>query len=137
MSSVNPRNITLSQTSVLGSKKSEVVCTSVQTRFKRDPETRQATDEIEGYAAVVLSARGESQTVKLPDTVKDEIVRISEAIQQDKVVKVVFTNFRGKFWAMNNPNTGKLNQGISVNASDVKVISVEDPSEDDFEEIDL
>ena len=137
MASVNPRNITLSQTSVLGSKKSEVVCTAVQTRFKRDPETRQATDEIEGYAAVVLSARGESQTVKLPDTVKDEIVRISEAIQQEKVIKVVFTNFRGKFWAMNNPNTGKINQGISVTATDIKVISVEDPSEDDFEEIDL
>ena len=137
MASVNVRNVTLSQTTVLGSKKSEAVCTAVQTRFKRDSESHQPTDEIEGYAANVLSSRGETQTVKLPESVKEEIDRIKDALAQDKVVKVTFTGFKGRFWGMMNPLTERVNLGISVTATDIKVASIEDPLEEDFDEIDL
>lgn len=131
MASVTVRNLLLSQTTVLSTKKPAVVCTGVLERRKRDPETRQVLDELEGYACNVLSGRGETQTVKVPLACKEEVEKIREALNDDKVVKIGFTRFSGKFWAMQD-SSGRLNQGISATATDVKLVSVEDPEEDDF-----
>lgn len=132
MASVAVRNLLLSQTTVLGTKKSAVVCTGVLERKKRDPETRQVLDELEGYACNVLSGRGETQTVKLPIDCKDEIVKIREALADDKIVKISFTKFVGRFWAMIDNDSGRIAQGVSANASGVQLVSVEEPEQDDF-----
>ena len=59
------------------------------TRCKRDPETRQATDEIEGYAVNVLSAKGEPQTVKLPIDSAPVVNQIHDALNEDKFVWIL------------------------------------------------
>ena len=130
MATVNSRGISLSQTATLGSKRADVVCVATAERRKRDPETRQVTDEVEGYAVNVLSAKGETQTVKLPLDSASVIQEIKVALAQDKLVRVSFEKWAGKFWAMLDQSTGRINQGISVNASAVKVVSIEDPSEE-------
>ena len=130
MATVTTRGISLSQTATLGSKRSDVVCVATATRYKRDPETRQATESIEGYAVNVLSAKGEPQTVKLPIDSAPVVNQIHDALNEDKLVRVSFEKWVGKFWAMLDSNTGRINQGVSVNASAISVVSIEDPEED-------
>ncbi len=129
----NPRGIRLNQTAVFDTKRKELKCDGVATRFKRDPETKLPTAEIEGYAVNAFTAHGEVQTVKLPLEVEPKIEEIRNALTKDKIVKVSFANLVGKFWAMQDQNSGRLLQGISVTASDVEIISIEDPSEDDID----
>ncbi|WP_026669313.1 hypothetical protein [Butyrivibrio sp. AE3006] len=135
MPTVNPRNVKLSQTAALGSKSRNVTANGVATRFKRDPATNQPTQEIEGYAVNVLSARGEVQTVKLPKTTEDQIEQIKTALSEDKVVQVTLDGFVGKFYAMLDRQTGRLIQGISATATDIKIVSVEDLVEDFDDEV--
>jgi len=130
MASVTARGIGLSMTSTLGSKRQDVVCVATAQRRKRDPETRQVTDEIEGYAVNVLSAKGETQTVKLPLESAPVIQEIQEALSADKLVRVSFEKFVGRFWAMLDATTGRVNQGVSVTASAVKIASIEDPADE-------
>ena len=133
MPTVSPRNIKLSQTAIFGTKRKDLICNGVATRFKRDTETHLPTAEVEGYAVNVLSARGEVQTVKLPLEVESKIESIRSSLMNDKVVKVSFNGMLGKFWAMQDQNSGRILQGVSATANDMEVISIEDPSEDDFE----
>lgn len=126
MATVNVRNITLSQTAVLGSKKQELSVTQVGVRYLRDPETRKATAEIEGYYLNVRSPKtGEIQTVKLPLDVADQYTQIKEALTTDQQVIVSFHGtFRGRFWAMLGDN-GRVNMGISATASELEIIRIE------------
>jgi hypothetical protein len=134
MSTVNPRNIKLSQTATLGTKAKSVTVNGVATRFKRDPATNLPTEELEGYAVNILSARGETQTVKLPITTAEQIEQIRAALSEDKVVKVELSGFVGKFYSMVDRQSGRLMQGITANATDIKITSIEDLSEDYFDD---
>lgn len=126
MATVNVRNITLSQTAVLGSKKQELTVTQAGIRYKRDPETRKATAEIEGYYLNVRSPKtGEVQTAKLPLDVADQYAKIRDALDNDQVVEVSFRGtFKGKFWAMLGDN-GRVNAGISATASELEIVKIE------------
>lgn len=137
MSTVNPRAITLSQTATFGSKKQELTATQIGIRYKRDPETKQATPEIDGYNLNVLSPRtGEIQTVKLPSTVADKFETILSALKSNQTVVVSFNGtFKAKFWAMLGDN-GRVNMGISATASELEIISIKDYS-DDFMDDDI
>lgn len=132
MSSVNPRGVTLSQTSAFGSKKQELTATQIGIRYKRDPETKQATTEIDGYNLNVLSPRtGEVQTVKLPPTVADKYELIQSALKSSQTVIVSFNGtFKAKFWAMKDERNN-INMGLSATATELSIISIED-LQDDF-----
>ena len=134
MSSVNTRQINLSQTTTLGTKAKSVTVNGVATRFKRDPATNLPTEELEGYAVNILSARGETQTVKLPITTAEQIEQIRAALSEDKVVKAELSGFVGKFYAMIDRQSGRLMQGITANATDIKITSIEALSEDYFDD---
>ncbi|MCR4598408.1 MAG: hypothetical protein K5678_05180 [Acetatifactor sp.] len=136
MSSVNVRSISLNQTTVLGSKKTEVVLTQLAERYRRDPVTREATTELEGYNVTVQSPRtGEPQTVKLPRDCESVINEIREALAADKVVTVTFNGtFVGKFWAMYTD--GRVKQGVSATATSIAIVSVKD-RDDEFDELEL
>ena len=133
MSTVNPRAITLSQTSAFGSKKQELTAPQIGIRYKRDPETKQAPTEIDGYNLNVLSPRtGEVQTVKLPSAVADKYDAIQSALKSNQTVVVSFNGtFKAKFWAMLGDN-GRVNMGISATASELEVIRIESIADDDF-----
>lgn len=131
MPSVNVKNIVLNQTSVMGSKKPEVVANACAIRYKRDIETKLPTEEIDGYSVNVLSARGEVQTVKLPEKSASVIEKIKEALADDMVVKVTFTGFKGRFWAM--LRDGHIVQGISCNADSVEISAIEQLADDDID----
>lgn len=126
MATVNVRNITLSQTVVFNSKKPELTVTQAGIRYKRDPETRQATTELEGYFVNVRSPKsGEIQTVKLPLDVADKYEQIRDALDTDQQVIVSFHGtFRGKFWSMLGDN-GRVNAGISATASELEIVKIE------------
>ena len=127
MASANVRNIVLSQTSAFNSKKQELTVTQVGERYKRDPETKQATKEIEGYMVNVLTPRtGEVQTVKLPLTVKEQFTTIKTALAEEKVVIISFNGtFKAKFWAMKGDDN-RINMGLSATATELSIISIED-----------
>lgn len=137
MSSLNPRGVTLSQTAAFGTKKQELIVTQTGIRYKRDPETRQATTNVDGYNVNVQSPRtGEVQTVKLPMNVADTISKIKNALESDQIVTVSFKGtFRGKFWAMLGEN-GRVNQGISATATELEIVEIKD-LEDDFMDDDM
>jgi len=126
MASLNIRNLTLNQTSAFGTKKPDLAVASVVERYKRDPDTRQATTEVEGYNINVLSPRtGETQTVKLPLDVKETFEKIRESLNKEMVVKVNFNGtFKAKFWAMITPE-GRVNQGLTATATELQIVSVE------------
>ena len=84
------------------------------TRYKRDPETRQATDEIEGYAVNVLSAKGEPQTVKLPIDSAPVVNQIHDALNEDKLVRV---SFGGRLYAVLQNILSNMNRDIASKAS--------------------
>lgn len=130
MASVNVKRVTLSQTAIFSSKKTDLLVSQVVDRFKRDPQTRQVTEEPDGFNLTVLSpSTGEPQTVKLPLELKEEVEKVRAALLADNVVRVSFNGtMRGKFWAM--VSDGRLNQGISATATDMTVVSIEVPDED-------
>ena len=132
MASVNVRRILLPQTTIFGSKKQDLLVSQVADRYKRDPETKETTTEKDGFNITVLSpTTGEPQTVKLPLTVEQEIAKVSKALAEENIVKVSFNGtMRGKFWAM--MNDGRLQQGISATATELQVVSIEVPNEDDL-----
>ena len=134
MATVKLSSLKLSMTTVTGSKKQVVLCTGTAIRYKRG-EDRQTTDTIEGYAVNIQTARGEVQTVKLPESVKPQIDQIKTALSNDQLVKVSFEGFIGKPWAMLDRQTGRVNSGVSVTANNVKIESIEDVNEElDFDE---
>ena len=137
MGSVNPRGITLSPTSTFGTKKQDLIVAQVGIRYKRDPETKQATEDIDGYNINVLNPRtGEVQTVKLPRETESQIDKIKKALNENQTVLVSFKGtFKGRFWAMLGDN-GRVNMGISATASELEIISIEDYS-DDFMDDDI
>jgi DNA-binding transcriptional MocR family regulator len=140
MASLQTRGITLSQTAAFNSKKQELTATQAGIRYKRDPETRLATSEVEGYFVNVASPRnGEIQTVKLPTNVSDKISRIRTALEEDQQVLVSFKGtFRGKFWAMLGDN-GRVNTGISATATELEIVKIEAFDDDlvDFDDVDV
>jgi len=106
-------------------------------RYKVDKATQTRTDEVDGLTADILARNG-IQSVKLPIDAVDEktFTEITEALASEKVVKVNFgataSTLRGKFYALINKTTGQLVQGISCTASQMNLVSIEEPESDDF-----
>ena len=136
MSYLSPRGVILSQTAAFGTKKQDLVVTQTGIRYKRDPETKQPTSDIDGYNINVQSPRtGEIQTVKLPISVADTINKIKTALEAEQLVTVTFNGtFKGKFWAMIDDN-GRVNQGISATATDVEIVDIKDIQDECFDDM--
>lgn len=135
MATLDTRRVVLSQTTLFNSKKPELDVVSAGSTFKRDKETNAPLDEIIGHWINVRSPKtGEIQTVKLPLEKEENVKKIKQALQEEKLVKVSFNGtLRAKFWAM--VQAGQLKQGITANASDLSIVSIEDPADefdDDF-----
>lgn len=135
MATLNTRNIILNQTALFNSKKAELDVVSAGSTFRRDKVTNEPTDEVTGFWVNVRSPKtGEVQTVKIPTEQEENVNKIKNALQQDKLVKVSFNGtLRAKFWAM--MLDGQLKSGITASANDCEIISIEDPADefdDDF-----
>ena len=135
MATLDTRRVVLSQTTLFNSKKPELDVVSAGSTFRRDKETNEPLDEIIGHWINVRSPKtGEIQTIKLPLEQEENIKKIKEALQEDKLIRVSFNGtLRAKFWAM--VQAGQLKQGITANAKDLLIISIEDPVsefDDDF-----
>lgn len=143
MASLNPSGIPLNQTTITGRRNPVVTLNGLRKRNKIDKDTQTRTDELEGYTADIC-ARNAIQSVKLPvDAVNEEtFAKITEALDADKVVKVNFganaSTLRGKFYALISRTTGQLVQGISCTASEMNLVSIDEPEVDEYEaEIDF
>lgn len=139
MPSLSFKDIELNQTTITGRRNPVVVLDSFRIRRKVDKETNQYTDEVDGYVADIV-ARNRIQSVKLPlDAVDDATVnQIQQAIESHKVVKINFgasaSTLRGRCYAL--LNAGRILSGVSCTATELNVVSVEEP-DDDFVDIDL
>jgi len=134
------RTMILGQTTVMGTKKQDLPVIATAVRRKRDPETKLITDEVEGYAINLLAPNnGVVQTVKLPADVAPVIEQIKEALDAQKVVTVnLGGTFKAKCWAMIDPTTGRLNQGVSATATQLSIVSIKEPDEEEFfDDIDI
>lgn len=136
MSNLTFRDFSLNQTTILGRRTASVTVDSVAYRYKRDPETRKPTSEMEGVNVDIIAARGKCQTVKLPITCKDTVEKISEALRNEKIVKVNFgesgSTLRGRCYAMYA--NGQLLSGVSCTATEINIVAIEEP-EDDLDDI--
>ena len=138
MPTLSPRDVVLSQTTAFRTKKVDLAVAKVSLRYKRDRETRKATDELDGYNVDVIAPKsGEVQTVKLPLEVAETVKQIQSAIDADMLVTVSFNGtFKGKFYAL--LNDGRIKQGISATATELSIVKIE-AYDDDFadDEIDM
>ena len=138
MATLLPSSIPLNQTNITGRRNPVVTLTGLRKRHKIDKATQTRTEDVDGITADI-GARNAVQSVKLPvDSVDDEtFTKINEALEADKVVKVNFganaSTLRGKFYALINKTTGQLVQGISCTASELNLVSIEEPETDDYE----
>ena len=140
MASVNPRQIELSQSCVLGRKNPIVTLDAIRIRYKTDAVTKQRTDEKESYVVDVYG-RNTTQSVKLPlDAIPTELFeQIATALKAHKVVKANFgspaSTMRGKYYAL--PDNGGIRQGISCTATQFNLVSIEEPEMDEYDDLDI
>jgi len=138
MPTVGIRDFELNQTTLLGRRTTYATVEAVHDRFKRDPETKQATTELDGVNVDVVAVKGKIQTVKLPASCKETCDKITEALKEHKVVKVNFgektSTLRGKCYAM--LNNGQLLSGVSCTAQEINIVAIEDLLDDGFDDID-
>ena len=138
MGTIGFRDFELNQTTLTGRRNTYVTVDAVHDRFKRDPETRKATEELDGVNVDIVAAKGKSQTVKLPLDCKATTDKIAEALRNNKVVKVNFgekgSTLRGKCYAMNV--NGQLLSGVSCTAQEINIVAIEDLLDDSFDDID-
>jgi len=139
MSTIIPSTIPLTLTNLTGKRSMIVVINGIRKRYKIDKETQQRTDVVDGLTVDMLARNG-VQSVKLPVEAVDEttFTQIDEAIKAEKIVKVNFgataSTLRGKFYALINKSTGQLVQGISCTASELNLVSIDEPELDDIDE---
>jgi len=137
MATLNFRDFTLSQHLITGSKNSTVIVDGARYRYKIDPKTNRPTEELEGFSVDIIARKGKIQTVKLPISTKTVVDKISEALREEKLVKVNFgtpSTLRGKCYAM--LSNGQLLQGVSCTAEIINIMSIENIDIDDFDEVD-
>ena len=140
MATLNPSGIPLNQTNITGKRTPVVMLTGLRKRYKIDKATQTRTDETEGLTADI-SARNAVQSVKLPQDAVDEatFTKITDALEAEKVVKVNFgstaSTLRGKFYALISKASGQLVQGISCTASEMNLVSIEEPEVDEFDDV--
>lgn len=131
------RNINLNQTNITGRRNPVVQVIETRTRYKIDPQTRQRTDELDGFTVTILAALSRPQDVKVPIETENVIKQIDDALRDEKQVFVTFgtpsSTLRGKPYAMIN-SSGKLVSGISCTATEIQISRIED-NIDDFDEI--
>ncbi len=138
MPSLTPSGIPLNQTNITGRRNPVVTLNGLRKRNKIDKDTQTRTDELEGFTADIC-ARNAIQSVKLPIDAIDEatFTKITEALSADKVVKINFgataSTLRGKFYALISKSTGQLIQGISCTASEMNLVSIEEPEIDEYD----
>ncbi len=139
MASLQLRDIKLSQTALTGRRSAEVVVDAIKLRYKVDPQTRTRTEEMDGVNIDII-ARNKIQTVKLPDMNQSVYDEIADALKANKTVKVNFgekhSTLVGRPYAMLNKSNGNLISGISCSASEVNIVSIEEPEVDEFDSID-
>ena len=134
MPSITFRDFELNHTTITGRRNPVVTVDAVRMRYKIDSVTRQLTNELEGTAVDIIGARGKIQTVKLPLSTKENVDKIAQALKENKVVKANFGNpstLRGRCYAM--LSNGQLLQGVSCTASELNIISFDEPEFDDFD----
>lgn len=139
MATLAPSAIALNQTNITGKRNPVVTLSGLRPRYKIDKQTQQRTEELDGYTADIL-ARNSIQSVKLPlEAVSEATYKtITEALDAEKVVKANFgataSTLRGKFYALINKTTGQLVQGISCTATELNLVSIEEP-DDEFDDL--
>jgi len=138
MANLALRDFLLNQTTVTGRRSPEVTVEDVHGRYKRDPETRQATDELDGVNVDIIAAKGKIQTVKMPLSVKETTDKIAEALADHKLVTVNFgekaSTLKGRCYAM--LQNGALLSGVSCTATEINIVKIEDIVDESFDEID-
>lgn len=126
-------DFSLTQTILTGRRTTDVTVDAVHDRFKRDPETRKQTTELEGVNVDIVAAKGKIQTVKLPLACKETTDRILEALKLNQIVRVNFgekaSTLRGRCYAMQT-STGQLLQGVSCTATEINITGIEDVLDD-------
>lgn len=139
MASLSFKDFDMPQTCITGCRKTTVTLDDFRPRYKIDAETKEKTEEIDCYVADIV-ARNRIQSVKLPkDSVKPEVVeQITTALKAKKVVTINFgataSTLRGKCYALINRTTGQLVSGVSCTASELNVVSINEPEIDDFDD---
>lgn len=139
MASLNFRDFDLNQTSITGRRNPTVTLDAFRQRYKVDKETHERTTELEGYVADII-ARNRVQSVKLPlEAISDNTFKqIQTALDSHKIVKVNFgsnaSTLRGRCYAL--LNGGRILSGISCTASELNLVSIEEP-EDDLDDLDI
>lgn len=137
--SLGLRDVTLNQTNILGRRSTVAQVIDTRPRYKIDPQTRQRTEQLDGYTVTILAAHSKPQDVKLPLEVEEVIKKIDEEIHQNG--KQIFVSFgsptsslHGKFYAM--MNNGQLVSGLSCTATDISIAKIEEQQEDiiDFDD---
>lgn len=138
MASINFQDFEISQATITGKKNPVVQILGARLRYKVNPETRQRTEELEG-CAVDIAARYKLQTVKLPLATKTTVEEIITALENKKIVTANFgktaSTLRGKCYAL--INGGQLIQGVSATATEINIVSIDEPETEDFEDMDV
>lgn len=126
MASISFKDFLLNQTAITGKRKADVSVVDARTRYKINAETRQRTEEIEGYAVDIIAAHGRTQTVKLPVSAQDSVTKIIDALKDNMLVTVNFgepSTLSGKCYAMFN--NGQLISGVSASATKISIVNIE------------
>jgi len=136
MASIGFRDFILNQTTLTGKRSPNASVESIHIRFKRD-ENQQVTNEPDGVNVDIVAAKGKIQTVKMPLSVKETTDKIAEALADHKLVTVNFgekaSTLKGRCYAMYR--NGQLLAGVSCEATEINIVSVEDLVEDNFDDI--
>lgn len=141
MASISFKDFELNQTNITGKRHPSVMVDAIKFRYKVDPETKQRTEEKDGTAVDIYTKYGKLQTVKLPEgAVSDETFQqIQQALKERKIVKVNFgstaSTLRGRCYAM--LSNGQLIQGVSATATELNLVSIEEPEFDDIDDLDI
>ncbi len=138
MPSLTFKDFDLNQTTITGRRNPVVTLDDFRIRYKVDKETKQKTEEADCYVADIV-ARNRVQSVKLPlDAVnKATATQITDALRFRKVVKINFgttaSTLRGRCYAL--INSGQLISGVSCTASELNLVSIEEPELDDLDDV--
>lgn len=141
MASISFKDFELNQTNITGKRHPSVMVDTIKFRYKVDPETKERTDEKDGTAVDIYTKYGKIQTVKLPaGAVSEELFQqIQQALKDRKIVKINFgstaSTLRGRCYAM--ISNGQLIQGVSATATELNLVSIEEPDFDEIDDLDI
>ena len=135
MASLQLRDIKLSQTALTGRRSTELVVDAIRVRYKVDQKTRTRTDEVDGINVDII-VRNKIQTVKLPIIEQSVFDAISDALKANKTVRVNFgdkhSTLVARPYALINRATNSIVEGISCTASELNIVSIEEPEFDEL-----